>query len=163
MTETNPQYTTEHRKEFWDRLEDCRSGMLEVSGRFVPMTHNLEPEDGRIWFLTAKGTDMAAAAAANAESRYIVSNDSTALYVTVQGVLHRSDDREKLDEVWSAMAKLWFDEGRQDPDLELIYLQPGTAEVWLGPESGLKFFWSVVKSKLTEGEPDMGAHFQLKF
>lgn len=163
MTETNPHHTAEHREEFWDRLEDCRSGMLEVGGRFVPMTHNLEPEDGRIWFLTAKGTDMAAAAAANEESRYVVSNDSQALYVAVKGVLHRSDDPQKLEEVWNEMAKLWFEEGKQDPDLELIYLQPKTAEVWLGPESGLKFFWSVVKSKVTDEEPDFGSHFELTF
>lgn len=153
----------DRREEFWDRLEDCRSGMLEAEGRFVPMSHNLEPEDGNIWFLTAKGTDMAKAAEAGKAARYIVGNDGEALYAAIEGTLAVSDSAEKLDEVWSAMAKIWFEEGKQDPDLLLIRLAPTTAEVWLGPESGIKFLWGVLKSKITEEEADYGDHFTLTF
>ena len=154
---------SEQRKEFWDRVEDCRSGMLEVGGRIVPMTHNLEPEDGNIWFLTAKGTDMAEAAAKGESSRYIVCNDAEAIYAVVEGALSVSEDRAKLDQVWSVMASAWYEEGKEDPDLVLVCLKPKAAEVWLGPESGLKFVWSVAKSKVTGEEPDYGDHFELSF
>lgn len=155
--------SSEQREEFWDRLEDCRSGMLDVGGRAMPMTHNLEPEDGNIWFLTAKGTDMADAAFAGDAARYIVCNDDKAIYAQVDGTLAAVDDAQKLDEVWSAMASLWFDEGKRDPDLVLVRLSPAKAEVWLGPESGIKFLWSAAKAKVTGEEPDMGDHFELTF
>lgn len=154
---------SEKREEFWDRLEDCRSGLLDIKGRAVPMTHNLEPEDGNIWFLTAKGTEMAAAAEQGESCRYLVCDDANAIYAVVEGALAVSTDRAKLDEVWNAMASAWFEEGKQDPDLVLIRLRPAKAEVWLGPESGFKFLWSVAKAKVTGEEPDFGTHFNLAF
>ena len=154
---------TEQREEFWDRLEDCRSGMLDIGGRVVPMTHNLEPEDGNIWFLTAKGTDMADAAAKGEECRYIVGNDAKSLYAVIDGAISVSDDAKKLEEVWSFMASAWFEEGKTDPDLVLVRMRPSRAEVWLGPESGFKFLWSVAKAKVSGGEPDYGDHFEMSF
>ena len=153
----------DRREEFWDRLDDCRSGMLDLDGRAVPMTHNLEPEDGNIWFLTAKGTEMAGAAAASKNARYIVCNDPEAIYAQVEGVLSVSTDKAKLDEVWSVMASTWFEEGKQDPDLVLVRFRPAKAEIWLGPESGFKFLWSVAKAKVTGDQPDYGDHFELTF
>ena len=155
--------TPDNREEFWDRLEDCRTGMLEVEGKFVPMTHNLEPEDGNIWFLTAKGTGMAAAAAAGAATRYIVCSDSESVYAAIEGSLSESNDRQKLDEVWSVMASAWYEEGKEDPDLVLVRMKPAAAEVWLGPESGVKFLFSMAKAKITGEEPDFGSHFKLEF
>ena len=165
MTEFHPHNdaTSENREEFWDRLEDCRTGMMEVDKGFVPMTHNLEPEDGNIWFLTAHGTAMAEAAAAGAATRYIVCNDAESVYATIEGQLSVSTDKAKLDEVWNVMASAWYEEGKEDPDLVLVKLRPSQAEVWLGPESGVKFLFSVAKAKLTGDEPDMGSHFKLAF
>lgn len=155
--------TEDDRKEFWDRLDDIRTGMLGVNGRYVPMTHNLEPEDGNIWFLTAKGTDMGQAALAGAESQYIVCGDSKSIYADIAGRLEVSHNPEKLDEVWSAMASTWFEGGKDDPDLLLIRIVPKDAEVWLGPESGLEFLWKVAKAKVSGEEPDYGKHFTLTF
>ena len=49
-------------QEFWDRLAKVRAGLMEVNGRLIPMSPNCAPEDGCIWFLTARGTDAAEAA-----------------------------------------------------------------------------------------------------
>lgn len=155
--------TPDDREEFWDRLEDVRTGMLETGGRFVPMSHSLEPEDGKLWFLTAKDTPMAKAAAAGAEARYVVSSDAEGIYASVKGRLMVSNDRAILDEVWSAMAAQWFEQGKEDPDLALIALTPAAAEVWLGPESGLQFLMQMAKAKLTGDEPDLGRTFELSF
>ena len=154
---------SEDREEFWDRLDDIRTGMIEVEGRFVPMTLSLEPEDGKLWFLTAKGTALVAAASVGAESRFVVSDDREGIYADIKGKLGVSTSREKLDEIWTAMSSAWFEEGKSDPDIALVYLAPATAEVWLAPESSLKFFLSVAKAKITGVEPDMGRHFSLTF
>lgn len=151
------------REEFWDRLEDTRTGMFGTEGRFVPMTHSLEPEDGCLWFLTAKQTPMAKAAAEGAETHYVVSSDKEGIYADIVGKLSVSSDREKLDEVWNFVAESFYDEGKDDPDLVLVKLVPHKAEVWLGPESGLGFLISLAKSKLTGDQPDMGKHFSLTF
>ena len=151
------------RKEFWDRLEDVRAGMLEVGDAFLPMSHSVEPEDGNLWFITAKGTQMAEAGARAAMSRYIVSDSSHGLHADIQGRLEVSHDRKKLDEVWTAVASSWFEEGKDDPDLVLLRFRPDAAEVWLGPESGLHFLYEVLKSKISRAKPDYGEKFSLQF
>lgn len=151
------------REEFWDRLEDVRAGMLEVDGAFLPMSHNLEPEDGNIWFITARGTAMEKAAGKGAETRYVVSSTGQGLYAEIRGRLEISQDREKLDEVWSTVAATWFEDGKQDPDLVLMRLIPSSAEVWLGPESGLAFLYEMAKAKITGEKPDYGDQFSLSF
>lgn len=155
--------TEDRRGEFWDRLDDVRAGMLEVADGFVPMSHNIEPEDGNLWFITARGTAMAEAAAQGAATRYIVSDNGEGLYAEIKGRLEVSDDRAKLEEVWTSVASAWFEEGKDDPDLVLVRMTPASAEVWLGPESGLSFMFQLVKAKVTGDKPDYGDQFSLRF
>lgn len=149
------------REEFWDRLDDCRSGMLDINGRAMPMAHNLAPEDGNIWFLTAKGTDMATAAETNEACRYILCNDAEGFYTQIEGRLSSVQDPRKFDEVWSDMAPLWFEEGKQDPDLVLVRMTPSEAEVWLAPKRGLHILWNAAKAKVTGETLEHGEHFKL--
>ncbi|TWI28247.1 pyridoxamine 5'-phosphate oxidase family protein [Paracoccus sulfuroxidans] len=155
--------SNDRREEFWERLEDVRAGMLEIGGAFLPMSHNVEPEDGNLWFITATGTQMAEAAAKGAETRYIVSDTAQGLHTEIKGRIEISTDRKKLDEVWNAVASSWFEEGKDDPDLVLIRLVPASAEVWLGPESGMQFLYKLVKSKVSGEKPDYGEQFSLTF
>lgn len=153
----------ENREEFWDRIEDIRTGMLEIGARFTPMTHSTDPEDGNLWFLTAKDTDAAAAASAGEKSRYVVSNDSEGIYADIHGTLSVSHDRAILEEVWSPIASAWFADGINDPDIVLVCFRPASAEVWLGPESGLEGLFALAKAKLTGTTEDMGRQFSLTF
>lgn len=152
-----------NREEFWDRLEDIRTGMLNIGGRFIPITLNTEPEDGKIWFLTARGTDPAKAAEAGEATHLVVANDGEGIYADIHGKLSVSQDRDVLDEVWSPMAKIWFDKGKDDPDLVLMCLTPDNAEVWLGPESGLEGIISLVKARFGGDVDELGEHFTLDF
>ncbi len=155
--------TTDQRKEFWSRISDVRTGMLEVQDRFVPMSHSTDPDDGNLWFITAKGTPMAAAADAGATCRYIVCSDPESIYADITGKLAVSNDPEKLDEVWNFVASSWFEEGKQDPDLLLVRLRPDQSELWLGPESGVTFLLEIAKAKVTGDKPNMGSHTTLSF
>lgn len=148
-------------EQFWNGLEDCRSGLLDLGARAVPMSHNLEPRDGNIWFITAKGTHMAEAAEKDEACRYLVCNDAKGIYAQIDGNLSVSTDKSKLDEVWSAMASLWFEDGKRDPDLLLLQMKPIKAEVWLAADNGLKFLWTAAKAKLTGEEPDLADHYNL--
>lgn len=152
-------------RDFWDRLDNINSGMLGLAQdpRLVPMSHYAEPETGTLWFITAKGTDLAQAVAAGpAPALHVVSEESAGLFARLDGVLSLSDDDAKLDELWNAVAASWFEEGKQDPDIQLMRLDLTAAEVWLTGGS-LRFLYEIAKSKITGNQPDMGRHFSLNF
>ena len=152
-------------KEFWDRLADTRAGMLGAGeARSVPMSHYVDGDapGNTIWFITAKGTDLAKAAAGGATGEYIVSSTDQSLYARIDGRLSLTEDAAKLDEIWNFIAAAWFEDGKQDPDVQLMRFDLTEAEVWATGGS-LKFLFEIAKAHATDAKPDMGEHGTLTF
>ncbi|WP_323718607.1 pyridoxamine 5'-phosphate oxidase family protein [Paracoccus aminovorans] len=159
---------TDHEEQagrFWDRLEKVNSGMLGLveAPRLVPMSHYVDRDSRTLWFITAKGTDLVQAVAGGGKpALHAVADESGGLFARLDGTLALSDDRAKLDELWNAVASAWFEEGKQDPDLQLMRLDLTGAEIWLTGGS-MRFLYEIAKSKVTGAKPDMGEHFALSF
>ena len=153
------------KEQFWDRLEDTRTGMMAAGdARAVPMSHYIDDDDKApvIWFITAKGTDLAQAAANGAAGEYIVSSNDEALYARIDGRVSISNDAAKLDEIWNGVAAAWFEGGKQDDDIQLVRFDLTEAEVWATGGS-FKFLYEVAKAHLTDRKPDMGDHGTVRF
>ena len=156
---------TDHNHQFWSRLDDINSGMLGTTdeARLVPMSHYTERKSGVLWFITAKGTDLALSVAEGAKPAiHVVGDAGHGLYARIHGTLSLSDNAAKLDELWNAVASSWFEDGRQDPDVQLLRFDLSEVEVWATGGS-LSFFYQIAKSKITGDKPDMGDHYQLTF
>ena len=150
---------------FWKRLGDINAGMLGTADKlkFVPMSHYADPDAAALWFITAEGTDLVAQASAGpVEAMHVVGDASGKLWARIEGVLELSTVREKLDEIWNAVASSWFEEGERDPDVRLLKFRVQSAEVWT-TTGGLGFLYEVAKANLTGAKPDMGDHFTLNF
>ena len=153
------------RDTFWKRLEDVRAGMLGCAPdwRLVPMSHYADPEEGALWFITAAGTDLADSIAGGPQKAvHAVSSQGGKLYARIEGRLSLSDDAEKLDEIWNAVASSWFEEGKRDDDVRLLRLSLDLAEVW-ATDGAFSFLFEIAKSKVTGAKPDMGEHFTVDF
>lgn len=161
MVSSNP----DHTEKFWSRLADVNAGMLGLASdrRFVPMSHYADRPASALWFITAKETDLAKSAAAGPQDAvYTVSDAADGLYATLDGSLSLSDDKEKLEELWNAVAASWFEDGRQDDDVQLMRLQLRQAEIWLTGGS-VSFLYEIAKSKVTGDAPKIGTHTSLSF
>ncbi|WP_042244730.1 pyridoxamine 5'-phosphate oxidase family protein [Paracoccus sp. PAMC 22219] len=156
---------TDHNHQFWSRLDDINSGMLGVTqdARLVPMSHYTDRKVSVLWFITAKDTDLARSVASGPqEAMHVVSDGGQGLYARIHGTLSLSDNRAKLDELWNAVASSWFEDGKQDPDVQLLRLDLSEAEVWATGGS-MSFLYQIAKSKITGDKPDMGDHYTLTF
>lgn len=156
---------TDHNHQFWSRLDDINSGMLGVTqdSRLVPMSHYTDRKVGVLWFITAKDTDLARSVASGPQdAMHVVSDSGQGLYARIHGTLSLSDNRAKLDELWNAVASSWFEDGKQDPDVQLLRLDLTEAEVWATGGS-MAFLYQIAKSKITGDKPDMGDHYSLTF
>lgn len=150
---------------FWKRLDGINAGMLGSVEHlnFVPMSHYANPDQGALWFITAEGTDLEKQAAAGAfDAMHIVGDASGGLWARIEGQIELSQDRAKLDELWSAVASAWFEDGEQDPDIRLLKFTLTGAEVW-STTGGLGFLYQIAKANLTSSKPDIGEHYRLSF
>ncbi len=59
------------------------------------------------------------------------------------------------------MVAAWFPEGKDDPELTLLRLEPDDAEVWIANKGPIRFAFEIAKANLTDQEPDLGRHSRL--
>jgi general stress protein 26 len=57
------------------------------------------------------------------------------LFATVHGSLQLDNDRKTIDRLWSPFIAAWFEQGKDDPKLALLRLDPERAEIWLDGSS----------------------------
>ncbi len=158
---------SDQRKEFYDRLENVRAGMLglQSDNALVPMSPNFDDDEpGAIWFLSAIGTHLVdTVATAPQDAKFVVADAKSGLYADIAGRLEISDNQAKLDDIWNPIAAAWFEEDKQDPDLRLLKFIPAKAEAWLTTNSGFKFFYEIIKANVTDQMPDTGKQISLTF
>jgi len=151
------------REIFWNRLDGLRAGMLSTpSAPPRPMAHSIVENDTALWFVTADGTDIAQAAAKGEHCQFIAACPETQLYAAIDGELSVEKSEAKLDQIWSPMAAVWFDEGRQDDDICLVCMRPTKAEVW-ATDGDAKSLFEFARASLMDDTPDVGDHGKLTF
>ncbi|TCT28803.1 pyridoxamine 5'-phosphate oxidase like protein [Martelella mediterranea] len=114
-----------------------------------------------IWFITAKGTDLVKAIEAGESESSLIVTGNGEMHARVEGRSEVVQDREKLEALWNPIASSWFD-GIDDPDIRLIRFTPDFAEVW-ATKGAIGFAIQIAKAKVTDEEPDMGDHFEVRF
>lgn len=128
-------------KKFWKALESDMTMMLglvnEEDGHTRPMTAQLdEQRPGPIWFFTS--TDNALARRlGDGDGRAIATFASKGhdVFATVHGSLRVDTDREVVDRLWNRFVAAWYPDGKDDPKLALLRLDPERGEVWLNGSS----------------------------
>lgn len=59
---------------------------------------------------------------------YVTQDDEK--YLSISGTAELVEDQEKLDELWSVMYNAYFEQGKEDPKVQLIKVVPHGAEYW---------------------------------
>lgn len=91
-------------------------------------------DDGIIWLFIAKGSKKLEEIEANPNVLLTYSDPQNDLYVTVNGIAEVSDNKIKIEELWSDRYKIWFPHGKDDPNLCVLKIQPTEAEYWDSPD-----------------------------
>ncbi|MDF0600332.1 pyridoxamine 5'-phosphate oxidase family protein [Psychromarinibacter sp. C21-152] len=153
--------------QLFDELERVHAGMLGVdgSGRHMqPMTHFLDRDARCLRFITASDTDLVAEIGLGAQAQFCVIGKDHDFYACLKGPVTVSEDREKLDELWSSVAEAWFEDGREDTKVTLLEMPVAEAAVWSSTGSTLTFAWEIAKANVADGKtPDVGEHKIIDF
>lgn len=101
-----------------------------------PMSVQKVCDQGNFWFLSSSDSDKNAELAIDDRVQMFFVNTGDYEFLSVYGKASVSRDREKINELWSNIAKAWF-EDENDPRITVIKVTP---------EEG--FYWDTKNGKL---------------
>ncbi len=121
------------RERFQDLLEGFSTGMLvtqEPSGPLHarPMRVAEATSDGDLWFATRKPSSKTYEIAS--DSQVAVTFQGGGKYLSVNGAASICTDREKIHELWNESWKVWFPDGKDEPELALLKVEATDGEYW---------------------------------
>lgn len=135
-------------------INNIQIGMLtthDKNGNLVsrPMAVMQIDDEGNLWFLTKEHTAKTEQIDRNYKVNVNFSDKSDASYVSVSGTAEELQDRAKIEELWSPMAKPWFPEGKDDPELSILKVHTETAEYWDSSSSRMVRLFEMARAALT--------------
>lgn len=101
---------------------------LPLSAR--PMATQKVDDEGNIWFLSSKSGHQTGDINQDSRVQLFYADKGSSEYLSVYGEASIMYDKELAKELWSPMAKTWFTEGVDDPDLSIIKVTPSDAYYW---------------------------------
>lgn len=123
---------------FWKAIKSDRTMMIGLDGiedgHARPMTAQIESESGPIWFFTSKENALCTKAGEGERAIATFASKGHDLFATIHGRLRVDTDRAVVDRLWNRYVAAWY-EGKDDPKLALLRLDPESAEIWLDASS----------------------------
>lgn len=155
----------ELREQLFHEIKKRRTGMLGLVGadHMQPMTAFCEEGGGPIWFYCRKDNDLISQSAGGKPAMMCLVTGDDSFIACIGGTLQEDYDRERIARFWNPVAGAWFPDGKDDPNLTLLRLDPVDAQVWVSHANPLRFGFEIVKANVTKTLPDAGdtAHLQL--
>lgn len=167
MAETSS--TTDDRQKVWELIKDIRVALLVTQGedarlRGRPMAAMNKDFDGELWFASREAAPKLAEIAHQPQVLLAYSEPKSQDYVSISGTAAIVHDRDKVHELWSEPARVWFPAGPDDPNLVLVKVSVDTAEFWDAPSSTWVYAYGYAKARLTGKSPEnVGENKVVKF
>ena len=131
--------------------------------RSRPMSVRTTDTDHYIWFLTDKDSAKVLEIENHCRVNVSFSRPSDFTFVSVSGTATLSDDRNKIDEIWTADAGIWFPEGKDDPRLTLIRVEPTDAEYWCSTGNRFVNLFKIASAAIRGEQPNVGSNRKIDF
>ena len=71
-------------------------------------------------------------------------------------------DRKKLEELWNPIAKVWFNEGKDDPEITIIRVQAADAYYWDTKNNKMIQLLKIAAGAIAGKQLDDGIEGQIK-
>ena len=120
-----------------------------------PMAALEMDEYGVLWFFT----DLRSSKVSHLRVANLSFTDkANATYVSLSGRGEVDTDRQRIQGLWTALAKPWFPDGPESPNLALLRFVPDAADYWDGPSSRMVRAFGVIASVVAGKPVAMGEH-----
>jgi len=87
-------------------------------------------DEGNLWFISSATSNKNFEIKHDNDVQLIFAKNADAHFLSIFGTATIYKDQAHIEEVWSPIAKAWFDEGKKDPDVTVIKVTPAEAYYW---------------------------------
>lgn len=126
-----------------------------------PMTVIEMDASGCLWMLISKSGHTARVSSESGGVDTVnlsFSDESRSTFTSVTAHATLSHDSQRKKDLWSIMARPWFPQGVEDPDLAVLKLAPIKAEIWDGPDSSVLRILAMAASVVVGKPVGLGEH-----
>lgn len=126
--------TDEERRHFFELLKQFSTAMLVTHAgsdhlRARPMVIAQAEDTGKVWFITHVDTAKVHEIVQDTRVHLVCLKEFTA-YLSMSGTATLVQSFAKTEELWQESFKVWFPEGKEDPDIALIAVTLDEVEFW---------------------------------
>lgn len=133
----------------WEQLDDESTVLLDVEGHtdfMQPMSAKPDLKSDLIWFFSHRDNRRLGELQGSPLARICLTSDKNKVWADIRGRIQVSDYREAVANQWSAGVEAWYDQGKDDPDLQLLAFIPEEAEISVATANPVKYSWETVKA-----------------
>jgi general stress protein 26 len=150
----SPSESREHLREIIDSFDTAMLVTRAPDGglRSRPLAIADAEPDGELYFATH--IDSGKIDEIEADARVNVSMQGKTKFVSVTGRARIERDRTLIARLWEDSWRIWFPQGKDDPGLCLLHIEPEEAEYWDNSGArGLRFLFDAAKALLQRTTP----------
>lgn len=95
-----------------------------------PMSPQKIDDQGNFWFLSASDSHKNEQIQEDPAVQLMFQGSAHSDFLTLYGQATISTDKQKIDELWDPILKVWFTEGKDDPRITVIKFTPADGYYW---------------------------------
>ena len=127
----------------------CTNLKIDDGATCRPMGAQKVCDQGNIWFFSEINSDKNREIKQDKHVKLFFSHPGKSSYLVVNGEAEIIIDKNKTDELWTPFAKIWFKEGKDDPNISIIKVKPTTAYYWAIDGNKMINFLNMIASVAT--------------
>lgn len=157
MNTKSPEDVADRAWELMDKIDFCMFVTWDgEQQRSRPMSARPNRDEHAIYFLVDANGEKNAQIAQFPTVSLNFADTGGMKFASISGEASVSNDRAKIEELWTEFDKAWWD-GKDDPDIRLLTVRPEDAEVWDSPGK-LVAVAKMVTAAVTGAKPEFGDH-----
>lgn len=142
----------------WNLMDKIAIGMLVTHDgdkiRARPMAAHVRREEEAVYFLTDVTRHKDEEIEGDPQVCVAFADTDGQSYVSLTGEAEISNDRQKIKDLWTPMARAWW-HGPDDPKIRVIKVIPQDAEYWDSPGT-LVTYVAMAAAAVTGNKPGVG-------
>lgn len=149
-------------EKLWSLMQEVGVAMLVSRDddvlRARPM-HTVQDEfNGTLYFFTKKNAHKVDEVQGMGDVCVTYSHPNKRDYVSLSGTAALLQDRALIERLWNDEVAVWFEGGKDDPEVALIAITVNQAEYWDSPASDIVRTLKIKHAQITDDTPDLGEH-----